>query len=86
MEQIWLTAAGTFIGNALLLSVIFGMWKAQKVREPDDSPGFVALFAVILPLFFIGSTLWLHRDQPVAGAASPQEPALTAPASAPSRS
>ncbi len=78
--QIWYDAVATFIGNAMLLAVAFGMWKAQKVKHPDDSPGWVALLAVILPLMAVAGTLYVQKqDRPVAEAASLQETEPLAP-------
>lgn len=79
--EIWNTAVATFIGNGMLIAVVFGMWKAQKVKEPDDSPGFVALLAVILPLMAVAGTLYVQKqDHQAAKAASQQAPAPMAPA------
>lgn len=85
--DIWGEAVATFIGNGLLVCVAFGFWKAQKVKQPDDSPGWVALLAVILPLMAVAGTLYVQNsDRQAEAAASRQAPALSAPAAVQSQS
>ena len=61
MEEIWREAVGTFLGNILLISVVYGFWKAEKIhREGKTELGWLGIIAVLIPALLIGSTLYLQ--------------------------
>lgn len=60
MQEIWADAVATFLGNALLISVVYGFWKASKVYTAEDDLSWAAICSVIVPLFLIGSTVYLN--------------------------